>query len=227
MGRKNNTKTDEYLRLERRNRVAEHYLKGWTQQEIAASEKVAQATVSADLAAIRKGWLESSMVNFDEVKARELARIDALEAAAWAAWDRSCEDAITKSTQVKHALRVVGEREVQVSDDEADGTKKEPITEMVPIEKTANKQAKGQAGDPRFMERISWCIEQRVKIFGIVKKDDLDAKGVTINLNWNDMSGRSSIVDPVRERLNSGPLVLAEPTPVEQSDVEGDASLVG
>lgn len=68
--------------VERRHRVAELYLQGWPQHRIAAEVGVDQSTVSRDLKAIQKEWLASSLRNFDELRAQELAKIDRLEAQA-------------------------------------------------------------------------------------------------------------------------------------------------
>lgn len=137
----------------RRLRVTELYLQGWTQVKIAEEVGVTQGMVSKDLAAIREEWLQASIENIDEAKARELARIDNLEREYWEAWYRSCEDA---ETVVKKAVETdKGQR------------------------KEATQTAKGQAGDPRFLAGIQWCIQQRCKILGIeaAAKLDLTSKG--------------------------------------------------
>ena len=56
--RKNNVKNGLYRRLERRRQVAELYLGGKTQTDIALIVGVTQATVSTDLGVIKQQWLE-------------------------------------------------------------------------------------------------------------------------------------------------------------------------
>lgn len=65
------------------------YLQGYLQREIAEQLGLSSGTVSNDLRAIRKIWLESTLINFSEMKARELARINILERTYWEAWERS------------------------------------------------------------------------------------------------------------------------------------------
>ena len=127
-----------------RRKIADLYLKGWIQADIADELGVNQSTVSRDIKALQKDWLESALVDFNEAKSQELAKIDRLEREYWQAWERSCEDAETV-TEKARASR---------------GAEKPDS-----IEKT--KQAKGQAGDPRFLNGVQWCIERRCKILGI------------------------------------------------------------
>lgn len=75
-----------------RRRVAELYLQGQTQHEIAAVLNVAQSTISNELKAIRKLWRKSALVDFNEKIDRELAKIDLVEQTFWQAWLASCED---------------------------------------------------------------------------------------------------------------------------------------
>jgi hypothetical protein len=73
--------------IDRRQRVAALYLRGRTQTSIAEELGCDQATVSRDLASLRGEWKESALRDFDEAKALELARVDALESEAWSAWE--------------------------------------------------------------------------------------------------------------------------------------------
>ena len=123
---------------ERREQVARLYLEGKTQTEIAAKFDVTQATISRDLEAIRQQWVENALVHFDQIKARELARIDKLERENWQAWERSQKDAETVTKKMGK-----------------DGDKQATII------------TKGQVGDPQFLRGVQWCIEQRLKIYGV------------------------------------------------------------
>jgi hypothetical protein len=143
------TPADKLLILQRRKRVAAAYLDGRPQWEIAEREGIAQQTVSDDLKAIRKEWRASALMDFDARQAQELAKIDNLETMAREAWERSCKDAET--------FRV--KTETEGKDEQG-----RPIQGKTISEKTS----RGQAGDPRFLERIGWCIDQRCKILGLV-----------------------------------------------------------
>ena len=72
---------------ERRKRIAELYLQGKWQTEIAKEVGVTQQQVSQDLAVLRRLWMQSSLVNVDKIKAKELAKIDRLESEYWKAWE--------------------------------------------------------------------------------------------------------------------------------------------
>jgi hypothetical protein len=64
---------------------------------------VTQGQVSCDLKAVRKAWLESSIRDFDELKAQELAKLDHLEATAWENFERSCRVTIKmRNGRVRH-----------------------------------------------------------------------------------------------------------------------------
>jgi len=143
----------------RRLRVSDMYLKGMYQSEIAASLDVSQPTISRDITALQKEWKESALVDFNEAKAEELAKVDKLEREYWDAWERSCEDAET--------IR-------QEGGPPAEGKVAKPDKIV--------KTAKGQAGDPRFLQGIQWCINKRCEIMGIdaPKRTDFTSGGEPI-----------------------------------------------
>lgn len=123
-----------------RRQIASMYLRGRLQAEIAEELKISPATVSRDLKALQEEWRRSALIDIDTAKARELAKIDELECTYWVAWERSQEDAESETKKVV---------------DSGDGKRYEAQT-----------QRKGQAGDPRFLQGIQWCIERRCKILG-------------------------------------------------------------
>ena len=100
--------------------------------------------ISYDLKKIQETWRESALIDIDEAKARELAKVDRLEREYWDAWERSCEDAET--------IRQEGR-----PPEEGEKGKPEKVV----------KTSKGQAGDPRFLAGVQWCIERRCKIIGV------------------------------------------------------------
>lgn len=128
---------------QRRQIVVREYLRGATQTQIAVQLGVDQTTVSADLRAIRDQWLASSLRDFDAIKAEQLARIDAIEAAAWAAWDRS--------------LRVFRSRKTERQEGE------QPRVTLLREERV---------GDPRFLEKVAWCVEMRLKLIGALDQEE-------------------------------------------------------
>ena len=125
-----------------RRRIAEMYLHGVLQADIADELHIDQSTVSRDLKALQDEWRASSLVDINEAKSRELARIDELERTYWDGWQRSKEDAEIQRTRA--------------TDTQRGGKRYEAGTEK-----------RGQVGDPRFLAGVGWCIERRCKLIGI------------------------------------------------------------
>ena len=122
--------------------IAQAYLTGKPQAEIAQELNVSQPTITHDLKELQRRWLAASVRDIDQLKAQELAKIDNLERTYWEAWARSCEDA---TTQVKRARKGTGDETV---------VQEQRVT------------VQEQVGDPRFLTGIQWCIERRCKVLG-------------------------------------------------------------
>jgi predicted transcriptional regulator len=129
------------------------YLAGATQTEIANEYEVSQSMISKDLKAIRKQWLASAVKDFDTLKAQELARIDRLEKEYWNAWFESKEDAEETRTEVTN---------------NRDGRHSKAV-----------RTSKGQTGNAQYLAGIQWCIEQRLKIFGVYS-------AVKVQVDWRE-----------------------------------------
>jgi len=121
----------------RREAVADLYIQGWTQSQIAKQLAVSQSNVCKDIKAIQNRWRESSIRDFDVLRERELKKLDRLEVEAWNAWQRSQKPA----------------QEATIS---TDGS----------TQKTVKKVAE-QTGDPRFLDQISKCIASRRALLGL------------------------------------------------------------
>jgi hypothetical protein len=121
--------------------IARLYLQRRTQAEIAAQLGMSRQQVGYDLGAVRQGWLESSLTDFNARKAEELARIDRLEREYWDAWEASQRERETSTTE-------------QTSDD--DGQRMRASLRKV-----------GQTGDPRYLAGVQSCIEQRCRLLGL------------------------------------------------------------
>lgn len=73
----------ELVKIEdRRRKVAQLYLRRQTQAEIARVLNVSQQTISDDIAELRKQWAAENVENLDQVKVREAAELDEMEAEA-------------------------------------------------------------------------------------------------------------------------------------------------
>lgn len=138
----------------RRNQVAEMYLRGEYQTKIAEELGVDQATVSRDLSALRKEWLDRSINHFDQKKAIELAKLDQLELTYWDAWERSKENAETRIER---------------------NTFKGLYIET---------KIEGQVGNPAFLEGVLKCITKRCEILGLdaPKKQDITSGGQPVKV---------------------------------------------
>mgnify|MGYP001580805097 CR=1 FL=1 len=138
--------------LARREEVARRYLRGEHQYTIGRAVGVSQVQVSHDLKAMRDLWLASSLRDFDALKAEQLAKIDAVEVEAYAAWFRSQQPREVSLTEQTEGGEVVG----------VDGTSqpKRPT-------RKASMRREGQSGDPRFLAVIQKCIDQRCVILGL------------------------------------------------------------
>jgi hypothetical protein len=126
-----------FAAAQRRQRVTELYLKGRSQTEIAAELSVAQSTVSEDVQYVRRQWEQSAVRNYDELRTRELQKLEYIEREAWSAWDRSQKPA-----------------QSAVISGEGQG-------------KQTRKSLKQQIGDPRFLDQVNKCIAQRRAITGL------------------------------------------------------------
>jgi len=152
------------LQIERdRREIASLYLQGWQQAEIAEKLSqpetgrgyaLSQQMVSYDIQQLIKQWRESALIDLDETKAQELARINELERTYWRAWLESCKDAETVK-QKGQPSDVPGRVHTEQ------------------IERTT----KGQAGDPSFLRGVQWCIEMRCKIFGVYAASKIEHSG--------------------------------------------------
>lgn len=132
--------------------MAARYLAGRTQAEIGRELAVSQQTISRDLDALRQEWQASAQRDTAVRIAEEMQRIDALERVAWQAWERSCQDEETLLAETVRG-RV--------------GTDGQSLPDLAKTRKTV----RGQAGDPRFLDRIAWCIETRLRLAGALRAD--------------------------------------------------------
>jgi hypothetical protein len=137
------------------------YLQGEMQSDIAASLSLSQATVSRALKQLQAEWLRSALIDINEAKARELAKIDALEVEYWAAWKRSQEDAESEITKMQGTPPKQGDNN------------------PAPAKLETQKKREGQSGNPAFLRGIEWCINKRCEIIGVNApiKQEINNKG--------------------------------------------------
>ena len=143
-------KRTEFEREAQLSEIKDCYLRGETQMSIAAKFNLSQSQISRDLSTIQRRWRESSLVDINEARQRELDRIDVLEREYWGAWQDS------RGEQQRSTASKTGDQS------------------RAQIVKYAS------AGDPRFLAGVQWCVEQRCKLLGLnaptkheLKVDDL------------------------------------------------------
>jgi Homeodomain-like domain len=121
--------------------IAALYLQGWTQAEIGAKLGLSRQQIGYDLEAVRREWLQSSLIDFHAKRAQELAKIDHLEQQYWAAWEASKKE--RQSTTTEQTTAAEGER------------------------LKAGIRKVERAGDPRFLVGVQWCVTKRCEILGL------------------------------------------------------------
>lgn len=129
-------------------RIADLYCRGKTQAEIAEILGLSRQQIGYDLRDIQNRWEQAAVAKIDKRKARERGRLEHLLSVAWQAWERSCQDA-----EGTHVKTVKGRAA-------ANGT-------LLPDLTTLEKTTKGQAGDPRFLERVHACITKLCELEGL------------------------------------------------------------
>lgn len=129
-------------------RIAELHLRGHDQASIAAilgderEYSLSRSQVGYDIRKLKAMWLESALVDFDEARAQELARVAHLERTYWEAWERSCEEVAIETTSAAKG---------------AGGADR--------VSKT--KRVEPGLGDARWLAGVQWCIEKRCQILGL------------------------------------------------------------
>lgn len=160
--RKTGPKRSDFQRERDLTEIANLYLKGRFQHDIAVEistkyypdDPLTQQQISQDISKLVKRWRQSQLLDIDDAKTRELARIDNLELTYWDAWERSLEEFKSKVIKAK------GTRIEKVKDGEA-----ETETRSTPVEQS--QKSEDRNGDPRYLQGVQWCIEQRCKILGV------------------------------------------------------------
>lgn len=180
MSGKSTTKTASQVARTQQRRVelAKLYIEGTSHIELASRFKISLSQVNADIAAIKKAWLQSALRNFDEAKSQELARLDYIEQQAIEGWYRSIRD---KKREAHKETDKGGENGPEISD--------ERVTEA-------------QAGDPRFLEQMTKCVDMRCKIFGLYKEVKIDM--AQYNINWDQVrqeAQQHADTDPAEEAI--------------------------
>ncbi len=134
-----------------RAKIAQLYLQRRPISEIASAIERSRVTVMSDLKAIRAQWFESSQEAVGKRKAEELARIDRIELVAWEGYERSIKiREITKTVLEQGGLGR--------------------------LKTKAESRKEALIGDPRWLDKVAWCVEQRAKILGLYAPAKLEGQ---------------------------------------------------
>jgi predicted transcriptional regulator len=125
-----------------RHNISRLYLAGKIQAQIAQELGISQSTVSRELKIIQGEWKIERVLDLNEAKQKELAKIDNLETTLWDAWNRSVRTNTIRATKAS----VVGGTVVG-----------QELTE----------RTEEEIGDPKFLDGVARCIEARMRVLGI------------------------------------------------------------
>lgn len=116
------------------------YLTGKPLAAIAEKTGLTRVTVSKHISSLRKEWLAESREDHADHIAKELAKLDHLEATYWDAWEKS------KAAKVRISTKEQGDP-------------------MVLVEKLRSRE--NCVGQSQFLEGVRWCIDRRSKLLGL------------------------------------------------------------
>ena len=137
------TKTHEE-RLQRIAKVAEMYFQCMSMAEIGRKLGISAVQVYRDICFAREQWRTRYTDAIEKHKQNELGRIDHLELEAWKAWKRSIGNHVKRTVKSGNKPGEYG----GPFDEETEHSEK-------------------LAGDPRFLDIVNKCIENRRKILGL------------------------------------------------------------
>jgi hypothetical protein len=130
--------------------IARLRLEGLTQSKIAAEISslrdytISPATVCNDLKEVRSAWMRTSVENYEQTRAIELARLDQEERFAIAGWERSLRSKVSKKERTRTGTN--------------DG---KPFEEFM-----QETDEEVRDGNPIYLARLESIRERRCKILG-------------------------------------------------------------
>ena len=127
--------------------VCELYLQGKYQHEIALKLEVSLSTVKRVMKKAEQRWLAASVSAMGQLRAEELARINALEREWWRAWRKSCKPQEKTSTS-------------KTTTSGSGGNDPRELTR-------AELRREQSTGDPAYLHGVQWCIDRRCKLLGL------------------------------------------------------------
>lgn len=171
---KNKTEEERELQLQS---ILDYWREGLNQTEIASKVGISRPQVSYDLKILFQRFREATMDKLFDNRLAELAKLDHLESTAWEAWERSCLNAEKEVIVSGKAIEISG-----------DGDASPALT--------VTRTTEGQVGDPRFLEIVRKCVEDRRKIFGLdaPSKTELTGANGKDLIPMNDEQARAILI---------------------------------
>ncbi|HNC59130.1 MAG TPA: hypothetical protein PLP33_27130 [Leptospiraceae bacterium] len=163
------------------NKISEYYLDGMSQSNIAKIIGISQSQVSQDLELVRQQWMKETIIDIDIIKAEQLKKIDRIEREMWDCWE--------KSKRIKKSKVTRGRINQQ--------------TGATPGSFELYEEE--ELGDTKFMDKIQWCISERLKITGGYAPKKIEA----------DVSGKVEVNNLAREEILA--MIAAKERPKELS----------
>jgi transposase len=163
----NGPKRTEEEALRDRADIARLRLDGLTQAEIAAEisklrdYKISPQTVCNDLKEVRSAWMSTSLENYEQTRAIELARLDQEERFAIAGWERSLRSKVSKKERTRTGTN--------------DG---KPFEEFM-----QETDEEVRDGNPVYLARLESIRKRRCEILGFAswqKSEDINAAIMTL-----------------------------------------------
>lgn len=143
-------------------------LKGHTPSELGEKYGMSTSNVCCILKKAREDYHAARLTNIEKLISQEVAKLEVVEAEYWRAWERS----IGQHTKVKRKTNRLNTSETVV--EETGEQFEQPLEETVDTEELA--------GNPAFLQGVERCIEKRMKLLGLVSKEDPD-KYSEVNIN--------------------------------------------
>lgn len=177
----------------RRLRVAQLYIEGhrsyakladaWNREE--PEHRVARGSIENDLKIVRKWWRESAIGYIGNAVAEELAKLEAIEQEAWAAWHKSKRVAERKR-MAKRTTPVDGDGPAEI------------------VEQSMSIETEEQIGDERFLALAMRCLERRAKMLGLDAPSvaELHIPGMAEPTVIDEAKPAATVHDLRREMLN-------------------------
>ena len=170
VGTKN--RTQQQILKDRRD-IARRYLKGYPLKEIGEKIGLEIPTINKEIAEIKATWIQSTLIDFNEVQGAALHKLDMLE-----------EKCIEKFAASEKERRTTTQKRIPIMKDEegklyVDTKGKLIIEQLSPdyivVEETIKKEE--NVGDIRWLSEIRSLLDMRLKILGLYNQPTKDTDG--------------------------------------------------